>query len=1256
MPTPSLWRRAATLSLLGAVTLTASSLPILPAAAGDTGLTRATPAATEIQVTLVSGDRALVGTDPAGRPTATVLPGPEPDPHGYVTRVFQGDVYVLPAAALPLIDSGRLDEELFNVTGLVRQGYDDRSTDRLALLATYGGTVSRTGRAPQAPDGADVVATLPVADAVALSAGKADAARLWRDLIDADGPRIVKLWLDGRVTATMADSTAQINAPKAWAAGLDGTGTTVAVLDSGYDATHPDLAGQVTDAKNFTTDTGGPVDLHGHGTHVASTVAGTGAASGGAEKGVAPGAKLVIGKVLDRAGNGQESWIIAGMQWAVDKGADVVNMSLGGNIGTDCTDPIGVAAQRLTAQSKTLFVLAAGNAGPGTGTLGSPACADGALTVAAVDASGATAPFSSRGPVTGSHRVKPEIAAPGVDVVAARSGGGTADPYTAMSGTSMAAPHVAGVAALLTQRHPGLSAQQRKAVLVSSVATGATGGVYEQGAGVVDAHRAVTAQVYGPGTVDAGSFAWPHQHQQPATTVVTLTNDASRPVTFTLSIEGATGEDGTPLAKRTLTAGLDTVTVPANGTADVPVILDPAVRQTPAAYGMIGGRLVARAGDGTTVTTAIGAWLAPRTVTVGLHLLDRRGQAPATPSFVDVIDIDRLTAQRFTTFTTDPVLRLREGRYSIAAVIASRDDGTTGEAGLVQSVAFMGDPDLVVNHDDIDRTITYDARTAVRQQIDAARPVEAQNITVQYGRWWDNAYLAAGYSGGKSVDEVYIGRTAPVHSGGFELDLLYRMYAPELDLRTGAGLTLRPEYLGAPFTQPAAPVKFDGTGSAPLTSAGAGTAAELAAAEVAGKVVLVHNAANPTAVLSDAAAAGATAVLFGQDAAGRWNTVAAGNTIPGLTVSNAESAALRQALTAGPVTLTWNAVAASPYVYNLAFADERKTNPDPVRRVRDRDLGRVQETVFSMRTDRAVFEVLQAYRPSFPAVAAMASVPQRAPLTRTAYFTADQPWRQLIGGAGVFDEYMTDVPRTYAAGSVRTANWYRGPVRSTGTRRADLSPERIGERQENLIGIAMLPFGDSDPDHYSGGGGFGDAGNVQVFRNGEQIGSSPFAAGAWSVPDEAADYELRVTTMRFNPGPPYHPNWNLFHRTETSFRFRSERPDDGGVYALPLLVPTYDIAVDERNLTPAAADFRIGFGATGQRDYDEGDIVGARLWASFDNGATWIEQSVTGNATAFTAVVDQSAQSGKDVSLRVELTDRHGSSVQQTIIKAYGVR
>jgi subtilisin family serine protease len=106
-----------------------------------------------------------------------------------------------------------------------------------------------------------------------------------------------------------------VGAPQAWQAGYDGTGATVAVLDTGIDADHPDLAGQVVEAVSFVP--GDEVtDANRHGTHVASTVAGTGAASDGAYRGVAPGADLIVGKVLGDDGFGQDSWVLAGMEWA----------------------------------------------------------------------------------------------------------------------------------------------------------------------------------------------------------------------------------------------------------------------------------------------------------------------------------------------------------------------------------------------------------------------------------------------------------------------------------------------------------------------------------------------------------------------------------------------------------------------------------------------------------------------------------------------------------------------------------------------------------------------------------------------------------------------------------------------------------------------------------------------------------------------------------------------------------------------------
>ncbi|NEE21870.1 S8 family serine peptidase, partial [Streptomyces sp. SID7499] len=160
-----------------------------------------------------------------------------------------------------------------------------------------------------------------------------------------------------KVETTLEQSTAQVNAPKAWAAGYDGKGTTVAVLDTGADTEHPDLAGRVTASKNF-TDSQSTKDWQGHGTHTASTAGGSGAASDGLKKGVAPGTGLLIGKVLNDYGYGQTSWIISGMQWAVDQKADVVSMSLGSSEIGDCGDPLAAATAELSKNTHSLFVVA----------------------------------------------------------------------------------------------------------------------------------------------------------------------------------------------------------------------------------------------------------------------------------------------------------------------------------------------------------------------------------------------------------------------------------------------------------------------------------------------------------------------------------------------------------------------------------------------------------------------------------------------------------------------------------------------------------------------------------------------------------------------------------------------------------------------------------------------------------------------------------------------------------------------------------
>ncbi|MFI9811903.1 S8 family serine peptidase [Saccharothrix variisporea] len=278
--------------------------------------------------------------------------------------------------------------------GLLEQGYDDARRSDLPLIVQGVGARAETL-------GTTVRHRLDAVDAVAAIQSKATTKALW----DARSS-VRKIWLDGLRKPTLDVSVPQIGAPAVWEAGHTGKGVKVAVVDTGIDAEHPDLAGKVVDRRDFT---GGdrPGDQIGHGTHVASTIAGTGAKSGGKYKGVAPDAALLDAKVCGEYGC-WESGILAGMQWAAESGAKVVDMSLGG-VDTEDLDPLEEAVNTLSAKHNTLFVVAAGNSGPGEQTVGSPASADAALAVGAVDEQDRIAPFSSRGPRTGDRAVKPEI-------------------------------------------------------------------------------------------------------------------------------------------------------------------------------------------------------------------------------------------------------------------------------------------------------------------------------------------------------------------------------------------------------------------------------------------------------------------------------------------------------------------------------------------------------------------------------------------------------------------------------------------------------------------------------------------------------------------------------------------------------------------------------------------------------------------------------------------------------------------------------
>ncbi|HEY3368801.1 MAG TPA: S8 family peptidase [Symbiobacteriaceae bacterium] len=322
-------------------------------------------------------------------------------------------------------------------------------------------------------------------------------------------PFVKQIDLDLPVQATLDTSTLYTGARQARADyGITGSrgqpccsknNVVAAVIDTGIDGSHTDLAGTVIGFKDFINNRTTAYDDHGHGSHVAGIIAGRGTANA-AYAGNAPGAALVGVKVLDSRGSGSFTTIINGINWVINNratyGIKVANMSLGGTGCSNGTDALSTAVNN-AVNNGIVMVVAAGNSGPGTCTISSPAAAANAITVGAAADPGlraakagwTLAPFSSRGP-TADGRVKPDVVAPGVAIVSVKANSG--NQYVAMSGTSMATPEVAGVVALMFAANYSLTPAQVKADLRSTaVDWGAAGADNDYGAGLIKAYDTI---------------------------------------------------------------------------------------------------------------------------------------------------------------------------------------------------------------------------------------------------------------------------------------------------------------------------------------------------------------------------------------------------------------------------------------------------------------------------------------------------------------------------------------------------------------------------------------------------------------------------------------------------------------------------------------------------------------------------------------------------------------------------------------------
>jgi subtilisin family serine protease len=752
-------------------------------------------------VTLLTGDVVGVRTVSGRPPLVTVRPGPGRRDVIFSTYVdTRGHIRVLPQDVAPLVGSV-LDPTLFDVTALIKNGDDDahRSSVPLIVQGEAGASGTAASGALTASLRQEVI--LSGINAVAAREPKAAATRLGRALVTmaaavaragratarATG-RIRYIWLDRTVrvsggvlaaaaaarAARLDHNLAQIGAPAAWRAGDTGRGVRVAVLDTGVDATHPDLRGQIATERNF-SGSPGVVDRFGHGTFVAAQIAGTGRAARGERRGVAFGARLVIGKVLGDDGSGLESSVIAGMQWAATR-ARVISMSLGG-LPSDGTDPLSQAVNRLTTADHVLFVIAAGNFGPADETISSPGAASDALTVGAVDGRDRLAIFSSRGPRLGDYAIKPEIVAPGVDIVGARAAGTTIGTpldarYTTASGTSMATPQVAGAAAILAALHPRWSPARLAADLVSTAHPATGGDIYELGGGRLD----IAAEVTDTLTADQAVADLGRLPAASATRTghrLSWTNTGRRGTTVKLSAY-LTNHAGQPAPAGALGLSAGQLRIPAGGSAAVTLSVHP--RLLARHPGLYEGKVVARYGA-TIIRTPISLYVPSPTHTLTLRATALPGTGPgglaAGASVLDITDPDLFLASA--TFGSDgtATLQVPDGHYW---VIGEVDDLTNPQ--LPRS-AVVGQPDVSVERN---TTVTLDGATAVPVTASVTgHPTQVASESVHLERGFDGQVASADlyFFGPATTSPVlYAQPTGTARTGSFHAYSAFRLISP----------------------------------------------------------------------------------------------------------------------------------------------------------------------------------------------------------------------------------------------------------------------------------------------------------------------------------------------------------------------------------------------------------------------------------------------------------------------------------------------
>ncbi|MYU15738.1 S8 family serine peptidase [Streptomyces sp. SID8361] len=1187
-------------------------------------------------ITLVTGDVVTVTTFKGNTQPAIRVHPDGPSRGLAVVQQTKTGTYVIPQAARQAVIDDAVDLKLFDVKRLVADGYDDAATKALPLLLDNSGGSA----APKAVPQAKVTDELRSINSRAVTVPKTKTKAFWQQN-SSTGERkalhVGKIWLDAKVKVDLAQSVPQIGAPALWEAGFDGKGVKVAVLDTGVDATHPDLKGRVSLQKNFSS-ASDAVDHFGHGTHVAATIGGSG--SGNGAKGVAPGADLISGKVLDNNGGGSISDIIAGIEWATAEHADIVNMSLGATEPDDGTSPLSVAVDQATAEHGTLFVVAAGNSGPNT--ISTPASAKDALTVGALNRDGTLANFSSTGPRIGDYGVKPEISAPGVGIVAARAAGTSLGRpvdanYTAMDGTSMASPHVAGAAALLKQAHPQSTWEQLKSALVGSAKPGDYR-VEQGGTGRVDVARAQEQLAYAvPAAVNLGAAPFvdgaPYKE---LTEEVAIHNDAATARTFTLTAS-ITASSGDPVPDGAVRLSEDEVTVPAGGTASVTITADPNTLTAETPYS---GLVTAVATNSSaSVRIPVSLYVEPPLRTLTVRGTGTDGKPVLDDSLLLVQDETSSNVYQGTFRNGVGTVRVKPGRYAVETLLLTPDAG--GEQ--VQDVAMNVKPELVIGDDNVELG-TLDARKSTEVTYRTGRDTEQQVGSLGYWRstrptWGSLITLPPDFK------HIRLFPTQAPKEGTQEIAVYSTRTAPVLVAEAGRK-QLSP-------TQLDSAKQYEGSSALTLVDVGSGAAADFSGKDVKGKLVLATPAPDAaiSSVIEQAAARGAAAVAIGNTEPGRLSAAAGTQAAPAFALPGEDVHDLRHLLASGkPVKVSLVGTPLTPFVYDLVTPYTNTVPSGPL-------TVKVDESTHAHVTARIHDRGTATTPASYTNYITRLSKPG-------SYLARYVPiWTVLpVRRGAVLDEWFSADPLTsYTAGVMNGALWYadtQHKIQQPGRRTVEyfktVNTWRLAELKSNgnLLWVVGERF--FDPTGLYTMREPADTKGMKLYRDGTQVHESSISDwGAVPVPYGKADYRLEVKAQRDLP------EWEYSSRITTTARFQANPQPDAWASYVSIPQVGYGVGVDLTNRVRADKPQQLTVTARPTQP-DETEITKVQTRISYDDGRTWNKLKLVPAGDEGTWKATFKAPGGEHTpqyaSLHTVATDANGHSIDQTVERAFGFR